>query len=417
MKKMLSYRPQKAAPVSAPAAGLCVLVALAGGPAMAQSLQAALPAPEKSLQLFGGLGVGHDDNLLRVADDAPAFDNQRGDSWLQGDVGLVFDHTYSRQRLSAQARYSKVKFDHFSQLDYNGQDVKGKWNWQVGNHLEGTVGADYNQTLAPYTDFRSDQRNLRQQRRLYADGAWRFHPSYRVRAGAAKEKFSYELVEQSVNDRTENSYEVGADYLPKSGSEFGVVVRTVKGEYPNPRFFAGRPLNIDYDQDEVKARVLWLATGTTTVQALAGWTKRKQRALGDDTTGFNGRISAEYKPNGVFSYSAAFWRDFAPIESTTISYSLNKGVNVAVTWQASAKIKVDASATYEQRNYNPRLAGLANGDLDDSLRSASLRATWAPQRALLLSAALAHQSRSGSVFLGTGSFDSTSIVVNAIAQF
>jgi exopolysaccharide biosynthesis operon protein EpsL len=413
---MLSYRPHKLFSICAGVRGLCVLAAaLAGAQASAQTFSQA--ATGKSWQVYGGLGYGHDDNLLRVPDGTPAFDNQYGDSWYQLDAGLLFDHTYSRQRFNAEARFSKLKFDHFSQLDYHGEDLKGKWNWQLGNHLEGALGAEYNQTLAPYTDFRSDQRNLRQQHRLFADGAWRFHPSYRLRAAAAKDKYSYDLVEQSVNDRTENSYEVGADYLPKSGSEFGVVLRTLKGEYPNPRVFNGQLLNIDYDQDEVKARVLWLATGTTTVHVLAGWTRRRQPALGDDTTGFNGRVSADYKPSGVVSYTAALWRDFAPIESTTISYSLNKGVSLAVVWDASAVIRVEASAVYEQRNYNPRLAAVASGDLDDSLRSASLRATWAPRRALQLSAALAHQSRSGSAFLGTGSFDSTSIVLNAIAQF
>jgi exopolysaccharide biosynthesis operon protein EpsL len=409
---MLSYRPHKPFSICAGVRALCVLAAaLAGAQAAAQ-----IP-PGKSWQVYGGLGYGHDDNLLRVPDGAPAFDNQYGDSWYQLDAGLLFDHTYSRQRFSAEARFSKVTFDHFSQLDYHGEDLKGKWNWQVGNHLEGALGARYNQTLAPYTDFSSDQRNLVQQHHLFADGAWRFHPSYRVRAAAAKDKFSYDLVEQSVNDRTENSYEVGADYLPSSGSEIGIVLRTLKGEYPNPRLFNGRPLNIDYDQDEVKARVLWFATGTTTVHALAGWTRRRQPALGGETTGFNGRVSADYKPNGAFSYAAALWRDFAPVESNTVSYSLNKGVSLAVAWEASTVIKVEASAIYEQRNFNPRLAVLGSGDLDDSLRSASLRATWSPRRSLQLVAALLHESRSGSAFLGTGSFDSTSVRLNAVAQF
>jgi exopolysaccharide biosynthesis operon protein EpsL len=409
---MLSYRPHKTLSIFARARILCVLAAaLCGAQAAAQD------APARSLQVYGGLGYGHDDNLLRVPDGAPAFDNQLGDSWYQADAGLLFDHTYSRQRISAKASLSKVKFDHFRQLDYDGEDLQGKWNWQVGNHLEGALGAGYNQALAPYTDFRSDQRNLRQQRRVFADGAWRFHPSYRLRAAASKEKFTYELTEQSVNDRTENSYEIGADYLPKSGSEIGLVLRTIKGKYPNRRPFGGRLLNDDYDQDEVKARVVWIASGTTTVQALAGWTKRRQPALGDDTSGLNGRVSAEYKPNGKSSYTAALWRDFAPIESIFVNYTLNKGVSLAAAWDASAKVKVEALATYERRNYNARLLAVGNGDLDDSLRSATVRATWSPLRALRLSAALAHQARSGSEFIGTGKFSSTSIVLNAIAQF
>jgi glycosyltransferase involved in cell wall biosynthesis len=56
---------------------------------------------------------------------------------------VLFDHTYSRQRLSGHAKLSKVKFDHFQQLDYDGKDIQAKWNWQVGNHWEGVLGTIY----------------------------------------------------------------------------------------------------------------------------------------------------------------------------------------------------------------------------------------------------------------------------------
>jgi exopolysaccharide biosynthesis operon protein EpsL len=407
---MLSYRPHTSSCLVLRAGRLCVLAGAMCG-------IHALAGPNDALQFVGGLGYAHDDNLLRVPDGVPALDNHRGDSWYQADAGLLFDHTYGRQHVNAQVRLSKVSFDHFRQLDYDGKDLQAKWDWQTGHHLEGVLGASYKQTLAPYTDFLSDQRNLRQQRRVFGDGAWRFHPSYRVRAAAAREKFSYELSLQSVNDRTEDSYEAGIDYLPKSGSEIGLVLRKIKGKYPNRRPFGQQLLNDDYDQDEVKARVLWIASGTTTVQALAGWARRRQPALGDDTSGVNGRISAEYKPNGKFSYTAALWRDFAPIESLLVNYTLNNGVRLAAVWEAGAKIKVEASATYERRKYNRRLLAIGEGGLHDAIREANMRATWSPRPALQLSGALAHQARSGSALLGTGRFSSTSIVLNATAQF
>jgi exopolysaccharide biosynthesis operon protein EpsL len=409
---MLSCQPNEIPPSTSRAgARFCLLAA-------ALCASQALAGPDDALHLYGGLGYGHDDNLLRIPDGAPAFGNQRGDSWLQAEAGLLFDHTYSRQRISAQARLTKVKFDHFQQLDYDGQDLQGKWNWQVGNHWAGTLGATYNQTLAPYTDLPSDQRNLRRQRRAHVDAGWRFHPGYRVRAGASTDKYSYELALQRFNDHTEDALEAGVDYLPASGSEIGVVARKVQGSYPNRRRFGNQLLNGDYDQDELKARVLWIAGGNTTLQALAGWVKRRQPALGDDTSGFLGRVSADYKPSGTLSYTAAAWRDFAPIESTVVNYTLNKGANVGAAWQLSAKLKLDASASYEQRSYNARqLAIAARGGLDDSIRAASVRATWAPRQAIALSAALAHQARSGAPLLGTAKFSSNSIMLNASAQF
>jgi exopolysaccharide biosynthesis operon protein EpsL len=373
--------------------------------------------PDDGLHVYGGIGWAHDDNLLRIPDNAPAFDNTRADSWTQAEAGLLFDKMYSRQRIAATAKLSKVKFDHFKQLDYDGKDLQATWYWQLGNHLEGKLGTTYTQVLAPYTDFRSDQRNLRQQRRNFVDGGWRFHPSWRVRGGASSDKYTYDLPSQRFNNRTEDTTELEGDYLPKSGSTVGLVLRRIKGKYPFRRPVGEALLNDDFTQDELKARVEWLASGSTTVRALAGYARRDQPSFGGRTSGFNGRVDAIYTPVGKVSYNAALWRDFAPIESTIVSYTQNNGGSVGATWDATAKVKVDANAIYERRAYNPRATFVGSGDLRDSIRSASVRAVWSVRPKLQLSAGYVHQSRSGSLVLGTGSFSSNSVSFNASAQF
>lgn len=377
----------------------------------------AAAAPGDALRLYAGIGWAHDDNLLRVPDGTACFEGQCGDSWLLAEGGLLFDHLYSRQRIAASAKLSHAKFDHFSQLDYDGQDVQATWYWQAGNHLEGTAGATYQQVLAPYTDFASNQRNLRQERKFFVDGTWRFHPSWSARAGAWSDKFTYDLASQRYNDRTEDVFELEGGYLPKSGSTVGLVLRRLKGNYPHLRPFGALLVDEDFTQDELKLHVKWLATGITTVQLLAGWVRRDQPGFGGTTNGFNGRLSAIYAPGGKISGNAALWREFAPIESTVVNYTLNKGASIGASWDASAKVKVTADAVYERRDYNATAGFPDSADLDDSIRSASLRALWSPRPAFQLAAGLVHQARSGSRSLGTGSFASNSISLNASAQF
>lgn len=100
-----------------------------------------------------------------------------------------------------------------------------------------------------------------------------------------------------------------------------------------------------------------------------------------------------------------------------VSYTLNKGASAGATWNATGKIRVDADAVYERRNYNPRAGFNAFGGLDDALRSASLKASWAVKRKLTLSAAYLRQSRSGSPVLGIGNFKANTVALNASAQF
>jgi exopolysaccharide biosynthesis operon protein EpsL len=374
--------------------------------------------PNDALHVYGGVAYGHDDNLLRIPDGQPAFDNTRGDSWWTREGGLIFDKMYSRQRITLVAKLSKTNFDHFKQLDYDGKDLQANWAWQLGNHLEGKVGYSMQQVLAPYTDFSSAERNLRRTRSSYAEGAWRFHSAWRVRTGFQRDKYTYEAFSNRYNNRTEDATEVELDYLPRSGSTIGLVARRVKGKYPFPRPVGQFTFNDSFTQDELKARVKWLATGSTTLDALVGYTRRDQASFGEGkTSGVAGKINATYQPRGKMTYKASVWRDFAPLESTLVSYTLNKGASVGAQWDATAKISVNADAIYERRNYSARRDFAGSDDLRDSVRTAALRATWKPRPMIQVQGGVAHQERSGSAVLGTGSFKSNSVTLTANAQF
>jgi exopolysaccharide biosynthesis operon protein EpsL len=382
----------------------------------------AIPAgagPSDALHVYGGVAYGHDDNLLRVPDGSPGFENQRADSWWTREAGLLFDKTYSRQRIAIVAKLNKTTFDHFKQLDYDGTDMRADWYWQLGNHLEGKAGTAYQKVLAPYTDITSDQRNLRTSRSKYAEGAWRFHSSWRARAGFQRDEYNYDLISQRFNNRTEDASELELDYLARSDSTVGLVARRVRGKYPYPREVGPSVFNSNFTQDELKLRVKWIATGATTLDALVGYTSRKQPSFGSGRTkGVAGKIKATWQPRGKMTYNAAVWRDFAPLESTLVSYTLNKGASVGAQWDATAKIKVNADLIGERRNYEARSGSVAaTGDLSDSIRTARLQATWTPRPTVQVSAGVAHQARSGSVTLGTSGFTSNSMTLSANAQF
>jgi len=381
----------------------------------------AVPAsagPGDALHAVGSLLYGHDDNLLRVPDGSPGFDNRRDDSWWTREAGVVFDKTYGRQRIAAVAKLSKSDFDHFKQLNYDGKDLQANWYWQLGNRFEGKAGASYQQVLAPYTDFFSSERNLRKTRSSYVDGSWRFHAAWAARAGFQRDKYTYDAASQRFNDRTEDASELELDYLARSDSTVGLVVRRIKGKYPFARPVGPFLVDDDFTQDEIKLRVKWNATGATVVDALVGQTRRKQPSYGSGTTsGVAGKIKATYQPHGKLTYTAAIWRDFAPLESTVVSTTLNKGASAGVQWDATAKIKVNADINAERRSYEARSGSVPADALRDSLRTASLRATWAPRPTLQVAAGVAHQARSGAAALGTGSFTSNSMTLSASVQF
>jgi exopolysaccharide biosynthesis operon protein EpsL len=393
-----------------PLAACLLASSLAQAPAAAGTADA--------FKLVGSVGYTHDDNLFRLPDGDPGFNGQRSDNARQALVGAVFDKTYGRQRILAHAKRYKVKFDTFGQLDYDGKDYLASLDWVLGNRFDGKAGASYVQILAPYTDFRSTERNLRIQRRQFLEANWHLHPDWQLRGGYTRDKFSYELPIQRFNDRDEKAYEAGFDYTPKSGSTAGIVFRRVKGNYLNERTATGIRVNDDFTQDEVKARVNWKVTPITSVQVLAGRASRKHKVLGlRDAKGFNGRVTASLHPRQKLRVSLSAYREFAAIESNIVPFSLNRGYSAGASWDLTPKLRIDGNVSRERRNYEGLPASLAAGDPRDTLRQASLNATWTLRPTVQLTAGVTRQQRRGSALLGTSNFKSNAVTVAASAQF
>ena len=370
-----------------------------------------------TIKPFVQLSSTYDDNLLRVPDNtAPSF--QRSDTATQAVGGFLIDRPIGRQKITGQAKLSRVTFDHYDQLDYNGKDFNLDWAWVLGNHLDGNIGGSYAQTLTPFNDFHSDERNLRTQRVEYFKGGWKFHPSWRVRGSFQRYKFDYELREQSINDRTEDLSEAGLDYLAASGSRVGFVLRRQTGQYPNFRRFGNFFLDEGYTQDELKANISWLFSEITQINVLAGYARRKHDEFPDrDSSGFNGRLGLTWKPRVKLRFQADAWREFAAVESTLVSNSLNRGGSLAGNWEITSKISANAAMRREKRKFEALGNFSAFGGDSDTTRNASVGLQYLPTRTIQLNLSGFREKRSGAPLVGTGSYKAKGVTLSATAQF
>lgn len=395
-------------------AALLPLTAMIGA-ILASPAQAAL---SDTIHPFVSATYSYEDNLLRLPDGVPGPQGSRSDTLTQLQAGLLFERPIGRQILTGQAKVSRVSFNHYDQLNYNGKDVSAEWQWFVLRNFSGHVGAAYSQVLTPFTDYHSSERNLRTSRREYADGYWRFHPSWQVHAGVSTTKYSYDLASQRFIDRTEDSSDVGLDYLAASGSRFGVLARHAKGTYPNKPVIGGVVVDNGYQQDELKANVYWLLNGVTQVQVLAGWARRDHNFFtGYDASGANGRVTVYWQPLGKLKFTASTWREFQAVESTLVNSSLNKGVSVGANWDISAKLKADASVRHERRNFNVVRAVELVGDPSDSGNLAQAGLTYTPLNSVQLNLSVFRDRRTGSAYVGTGSYTAKGVSLTATGQF
>lgn len=366
---------------------------------------------------FVSIGYTYDDNLLRLPEGA-LQGQSRSDRATQAQAGVAVDRPIGRQRLTGSAKVSRVTFDRFTQLDYNAKDFSADLAWQLGNRLSGNLGGSYVETLTPFSDYSTDQRNLRTSRREYANGAWRFHPSWQVRTGFTRNKHEYELPAQRINNRTEDLAEVGGDYLAHSGSRVGLVVRRLKGSYLNPRRINGFALDDDYTQKELKANVYWRYSGTTSLEMLAGYAKREHDFFtGRDSSGFDGRVAANWSPLGKLKLRAELWREFSAVESFVVSNSLNKGGSVAATWNISAKLQGTATVRHERREFEQLRDVGFRGDSGDRATSVQAGLVYAPTMSTQLGLTAFREKRNGSPLAGTNDYRANGLSINASVQF
>ena len=367
---------------------------------------------------FIATSYSYDNNLFRLDDRVPGFDGQRSDTSRQVQAGFLINRPIGRQVLTGQLKWSRVYFDHFDQLDYTGKDYLADLEWHIANHLEGHIGGSYSQTLTPFSDLQSTDRNLRTIRREYANGGWRFHPSWRVRGGVSRDKYTYDSAAQKISDRQEDAIELGFDYLPASESRIGIQLRHLKGKYPNRANLVQFGVDQGYEQDEVKANIYWRVSGITQVQLLGGWVKRKNQIFsGRDASGANGRVTVYWAPLGKVRFTGSVWHEFAAVENSLIASSLNNGASVAAAWDISAKVRMDAQLRRERRDFSAASGLVLPIDVDDTTKTASIGLTYAPRPNIQLGVSAFRDERRGAPIVNTSTYHANGISFNASAQF
>lgn len=341
--------------------------------------------PTDSITPYVGYGASYDDNLLRLQNPTAAQAMGAGmhlsDVTRRAQFGLAVDKSVSQQHLSANVNVTNVEYDRFVQLNHLDKNLSANWNWHAGDHVEGNVGLTYSQGLTPFIDFHLLQANIRTQEGAYFNGAWLFHPSWRVRAGLTHTKLWYDLTSQQPGNNAQNQTELGLDYLAASGSTIGLQLRHTRADFPNPQQDGVLSVFNGYNQDEIKTKIDWLMTAKTRLHFLGGWVSRKQDAFPvRDFSGFNSRISADWLATDSLAFTIAAWREIGAVDDLSTVYSLNHGLSLASSWQYSEKIRLVGQVKYQKRDFSQSSASgtIGSANLNDVLRNSALILIYNP---------------------------------------
>lgn len=343
-----------------------------------------------AIRPFVEVSYAHDNNLLRLPPSQLNGGNG-ADSTKTLDTGILLDKSFGRQHISGNVKFSRTRFEKFTGLDNDAKDIQASWNWQIGNHLEGNVGSQYKQGLAPFSELRSNVRDVKTQKNSFLDAKLRLKPSWSLHAGVTRQSLSYDLPTQQIGNRIEDAQEVGLDYLPSSGSSVGGVFRRTRATYPVQQQLGALVVANSYRQNDVKLKVDWILSSKSRLQFLGGVVQREYDVFQSrNKTAPSVRVTGNWQPTSKINMVLSGYHEISPSDDLTINYSVVSGVSLSSSWDLLTKVRLDALLRRENRDFNAASAFSASLPFNrvEKSRFGSLQLTWSPQQNLQLTASL-----------------------------
>jgi exopolysaccharide biosynthesis operon protein EpsL len=339
---------------------------------------------------YVGATYGYDDNLLRTPtsqiDGMPTSDT----SWTR-DAGVGFDKSYGRQHITANLDIYKTTFDRYNVIDYDGKDASFNWEWSTVHGFSGTFGANYSESLTPFTQFHTAELNLRTQKTDFFNGNWRFAPYWQIHGNVTTYYLAYDLPSQQAGDREIHTATGGVDFVSYQGNTIGLMVQHEDGGFPMQQLIGTSYVDNNYTQNELKMNLDWTVSGLTHVQFSGGWARRDYTQFTiRDVSGPSARLNINYIATGKTSLNLVAWRDIEESDNLTIQYTVDKGISLASVWNALNKVQVQAMLKRETYDYtnSALFSQFLSQNRIDTMRDASISATYTPKRRIQTSVSL-----------------------------
>jgi exopolysaccharide biosynthesis operon protein EpsL len=340
----------------------------------------------------------YDSNLFRLAEGETSLVVQDGkaevvtldsasDQYGVLGVGLDVDWKIGRQQIVASLNESRVNYAKYSSLDYDGQDYRGTWNWRLGNHWSGQLGASESVTQTSFSDLQTFNldgtpvflavTNLVTRDQQYASADWELHPRWRTGGGAAWTKSDNSRLQQRSQDYEDDSEYLYLTYLTPKGSKLRGELRHRDAKYPYRQLVAGSLIDNSYTQTEYNFVGDWTMSGKLLTHLKLGFVDRQfPNVTARDYSEPAGRATVDYFPTGKTALTLAVYREPAAVDEANSSFLINAGANLNAAWLLSDKITARASVSYVEGTYQLIQPGLPQR-VDDT-RSGSLSLSYTP---------------------------------------
>ena len=331
---------------------------------------------------------GHDDNLFRVADDLEALlvlgSTNKADSYQRYGVGFDVDWQLSRQQFIVKAQTSKTRFNRYTTLDYDGNDLNGEWRWQVGNHLNGRLGLARTTTQGSYTELQQLISNTRTQDNQFFEANYRFHSRWRASLKFQRATSEYSAVTLSTDNSESDSTVLGLYLDGRAISFSGIEIRSAKVTYPNRLLTP--TLDNAFDESGISYVTAWNPSGKSQVNFRLGLFKREGQNLNYETDSMDVDITGTLALSGKTSLTGGIIRQLRSEDFSGANTTTTTGLNLGLQWQVLPKTRISVTSRFQNVGYEPN-------NRQDDVVTLSVGADYQPLPGAVLSIGLTHDKR------------------------
>jgi exopolysaccharide biosynthesis operon protein EpsL len=383
------------------------LLALSARPAHAQQT-APETAPETArITPFVEETVTTDDNVFRISNQLDPMTvigfASRGDTYRTTSAGLSVDVPVSLQRFQASLTYDSYRYDRFSELDYDGYNLRGSWLWQVGSTLSGELGVSESYSLAPFEELLGVVPDRLHAREEFAKGSWLVTPDWKLYAAADDLNQSNSDPTGQYNNVTVDSLEASLSRAAGTGNWFGLDTRYESGHFPVAEPIGTVLVDNGYTQYGFGVVVDVGADTPSRVVARADQISRHySQVTSRDFDRTTGRLEYTWTPDVKVSVSAIAERDISPYEYIHSSIVMVRGLTLRPLWHATEELDLSAALAWLNRDYlsDPMVALGAAPPRDDGVRTVSALLAYHPASWVSVQLSFLHEDRSSNIAFG-----------------
>lgn len=369
--------------------------------------------------LGASLGVTSDSNVRRARDGA-----EQSDTIASGGLRAGIDQPMGRSRLVVDLAANHNQYNRLKDYNHSDYSLLGRLDWETVERLSGTFAADARQSLYRDTSRADTSRNLLRseglsfQARLGVVTMWSFD------AGLSANRSRYSSAAYRSANLDQQSVNAGVRFAPSADLSTRLTLRHTNARYPE--YSATQADKVKRDDIELGATLR--ASGASTLDARISRTSESHSVVTQrDLNSWTGAMSWNWQASGKTGIGLTLSRDSTvgaygdlglPVNDTSDA-RLRNMLTLRTQWEASSKIRLNATVAYARRTLDDALATAVSGVTQvttDTTTTVGLGLAYQPLRNLELGCGVNWENRTVSNELSTLTYPYSDTSFNCYGQ-